>query len=90
MEPITGGSVNSQYSLLQHDSTVVEDAHVPHAPHGPDVEESWGGGGYHAEYIAKISEQTIDLTCLRVDIDVQVARCSRKARNGLDIGSESV
>ena len=44
MEPITGGSVNSQYSLLQHDSTVVEDAHVPHAPHGPDVEESWGGG----------------------------------------------
>lgn len=49
-----------------------------------------GGGGYHAEYIAKISEQTIDLTCLRVDIDVQVARCSRKARNGLDIGSESV
>ena len=46
--------------------------------------------GYHAGYIAKKSKQTIDLTCLRIDINVEVARCSRKARDGLDIGSQSI
>ena len=33
------------------------------------------------------SKQTINLTRLRIDIDVEVARCSRKAGNCLDVGS---
>ena len=35
-------------------------------------------------------KQTINLTRLRINIDVEVTRCSRKAGNGLDVGSQSV
>ena len=36
------------------------------------------------------SKKAINLTRLRIDIDVEVTRCCGKAGNGLDVGSQSV
>ena len=35
-------------------------------------------------------EQTINLTRFRIDIDIEVTRCSRKTRDCLDVGSQSI
>ena len=86
-EPQHNANVNLQWYLFQHDCAVVEYAFISHACHTAQLlKDFWG---IMLGILLEL-EQTINLTCLRVDIDVEVARCGRKTRNGLNVGSQSV